>query len=379
MAKLCYKVGGIVKKYDLKDNANKPRLAVKINGITKYLSLVQGAKSEEVNIKTSGKIYSIQTAVPYEDTGSAISLTYLHFIRAQSAADNYNWSSSADPEDNISLCNYYGYSYGDANLTAHSYGYNRWGGTGPFRMYPTKKYYSNTPASTTSFDYVVSSPFYFKWSDQSTTLVTHAHGGTTYILDVLKNGERLRNTSNVHLFSTGDIMQVILFFGGYNTQSDSGASGWSYDWYPKVKPATTLTEEDAPFGFYFRHPSGINNTTFYGNPIDWDETPSASTGGLEYKSSPVYYIAKDNYRYYPADNGMFTSDRTYWNIYNHSHGCHVYSSKFIINGTRYNWNSEFDIHVGDNVCILFNVDFNGGDNFWSWDYGIRPKLRKIVE
>lgn len=61
MAKLCYKVGGTVKKYDLKDSANKPRLAVKSNGVTKYLGLQQGTKSGELNVKLNGQTLYVKT------------------------------------------------------------------------------------------------------------------------------------------------------------------------------------------------------------------------------------------------------------------------------------------------------------------------------
>lgn len=68
MAKLCYKKGGTVKKYDLKDSANKPRLAVKSGGTTRYLSLARGSKSGEVEIKVGGYTYYVQTK-PYEYFG----------------------------------------------------------------------------------------------------------------------------------------------------------------------------------------------------------------------------------------------------------------------------------------------------------------------
>ena len=61
MAKLCYKVGGTVKKYDLKDSANTPRLAVKTGGVTKYLGLKQGTKSGELSVKVGGQSYYVQT------------------------------------------------------------------------------------------------------------------------------------------------------------------------------------------------------------------------------------------------------------------------------------------------------------------------------
>lgn len=64
MAKLCYKVGGTVKKYDLKDSANKPRLAVKSGGATKYLGLKQGTKSGELQVKVGGLPYYVQTWDP---------------------------------------------------------------------------------------------------------------------------------------------------------------------------------------------------------------------------------------------------------------------------------------------------------------------------
>lgn len=68
MAKLCYKKGGTVKKYELKDSANKPRLAVKSGGTVRYLSLARGSKSGEVEIKVGGYTYYVQTK-PYEYFG----------------------------------------------------------------------------------------------------------------------------------------------------------------------------------------------------------------------------------------------------------------------------------------------------------------------
>ena len=62
MSKLCYKVNGTVKKYDLKDSVSgSPKLGVKVGGTTKYLGLKQGSKSGEVAIKVGGKTYYVQT------------------------------------------------------------------------------------------------------------------------------------------------------------------------------------------------------------------------------------------------------------------------------------------------------------------------------
>ena len=69
MTKLCFKNNATVKKYDLKDSANKPRLAVKHNGVTKYLSLKQGNKNGELHIKLGGQTYYVQRK-PYVDINS---------------------------------------------------------------------------------------------------------------------------------------------------------------------------------------------------------------------------------------------------------------------------------------------------------------------
>lgn len=135
MAKLCYKSDGTIKKYDLKDSADTPRLAVKINGSTKYLPLKVGAaNSKEISIKNSGSVYHIQTwaaddpsnwnITPYRGTtghkgdtdfgGCAIwALTYegkLAFILGMLSADKPELSNSAvweaNRDPNIELTDY---------------------------------------------------------------------------------------------------------------------------------------------------------------------------------------------------------------------------------------------------------------------------------
>ena len=60
MAKLCYKLNGTVKKYDLKDSASTPRLGIKVGGTTKYLGLQQGTKSGEIEVKVNGLPYFVK-------------------------------------------------------------------------------------------------------------------------------------------------------------------------------------------------------------------------------------------------------------------------------------------------------------------------------
>ncbi|MBP5595349.1 MAG: hypothetical protein J6Y02_08200 [Pseudobutyrivibrio sp.] len=65
MAKLCYKINGTVKEYDLKDNVSRvPKLGVKVGGTTKYLGLKQGTKSGELTVRFNGLPYYIQTWGP---------------------------------------------------------------------------------------------------------------------------------------------------------------------------------------------------------------------------------------------------------------------------------------------------------------------------
>ena len=68
MAKLCYKVNGTVKEYDLKDSVNgTPKLGVKVGGTTKYLGLKQGTKSGELQVKVNGQTYYAQRLKEPED------------------------------------------------------------------------------------------------------------------------------------------------------------------------------------------------------------------------------------------------------------------------------------------------------------------------
>jgi len=380
MADLCIRQNGTIKKYELKDSvSSSPKLAVKQGGYTRYLPLKQGTKSGELSLRVQGKTYYAysEKILPVEMT-DPVRLSDMHFARSQYDADHYDWGT--DEENNKAFKTTY-------NVGGHEYYYNQWGGTGPFRMYKTEPYsdYKTTPPT---FEYVMTEPLYFVWTDQSTSLYTHAHGGETYILDVLKNGESLysyKGTSTPILFETDDVMSVIVMFGGFNTQEDSGATAFTYGWYPKLRPASKYKFADAPFGFYCQCNSSVaGNSNFYGNLVDWGENPSASPDYSVYRTSPEYYIAQHDYKYYPSDNSKFAASPTYWDIYGlnmPSFGInfHVYSSKCIVNSTRYDWNQEFEIHAGDRVTILFRLDGNMPNTSYTLNVGIRPKLRLAAE
>lgn len=97
MSKLCYKVGGTVKKYDLKDSANKPRLAVKNGGVTKYLGLNQGTKDGEVQLKLNGYTYYVQTK-PYDYFGikkTGVFSDLIEPVRAYNSGDRGSISKLA--------------------------------------------------------------------------------------------------------------------------------------------------------------------------------------------------------------------------------------------------------------------------------------------
>lgn len=375
---LCYKSGSTIKTYELRDSVdNTPKFAVKVGTSVKYLALKPGVKSGEISVKINNSLYHIQN-LKNSAQCYPVKTEKLLLVRSQNDADSYNWSS--DPEQNNNLCYLY-------STSGRAYVSDGWGGYGPFRMWPATA--DGTAITSGGYFHTVTVPFYFLWTDNPNITSGIVGGGSDRwpaikILDVLRNGSSLRSyvgTSTPILFDEGDRIGAVIQFSGYNTRHATIPGSYlPVKFYPVVRPTDVNTDVlTAPFGFYFRHPvSSINNANFYGNLIDFEETPNASTAGLATRSSPTYYTSKLNYRYYPNDNGLLGSSQTYYQLYSHRHGCHVYAPKIIVNGSQKNWNREFDIHVGDKITMLFRVDQNYGDNFWSWDYGIRPKLRAIT-
>jgi len=63
MANLAFKHNGIIKKYELKNEADKPRLVVHINNSDRYLSLKQGSKSGELTVRLEGLPYYIKQKI----------------------------------------------------------------------------------------------------------------------------------------------------------------------------------------------------------------------------------------------------------------------------------------------------------------------------
>lgn len=61
MSKFCFKTSNGTVKYDLKDSANNPKLAIRVGNVTKYLSLKQGTKSGELHVRNGSNIYYVQT------------------------------------------------------------------------------------------------------------------------------------------------------------------------------------------------------------------------------------------------------------------------------------------------------------------------------
>ena len=61
MAKLCFKQNGIIKKYELKSEADKPRLSVHDNNTTQYLKLRRGTKNNELSVRIEGIPYHVET------------------------------------------------------------------------------------------------------------------------------------------------------------------------------------------------------------------------------------------------------------------------------------------------------------------------------
>ena len=66
MSKLCYKVNGTIKKYDLKDSTNTPRLVVKSGGTVRYLPLKTAGSNKpgELAIRVGGQKLYVKTWGP---------------------------------------------------------------------------------------------------------------------------------------------------------------------------------------------------------------------------------------------------------------------------------------------------------------------------
>lgn len=375
MPKLCFKNNATVKKYDLKDSATTPRVGVNYNGATKYLGLKQGTKSGELSVKVGGQSYYIKSVeqVPATST-TALKISNLHFARSQYDADHGIWD-----DDVNSLCA--AYSVGHS-----AYASNNWGGYGPFRMYVTTPY-SDTVATPNVKEFTITEPLYFLWSDNtSTTIHNHAHGGSIYILDVLKNNVSLvsyKNTSTPIVFEEGDKMTLIVYIGGYNTSEDSGAASFTYGYYPLVRPATMSKPVQLPMGFMLSHPgdNAVHNNC-YAPVINYEQTPTGTGGDIS--SSPQYYIIQHDCYYFPYDNNGYFSSSTSHLLYNNPSLVGTVSHVgLVVNGSNKPINRELFLHAGDRLAAKFTLTQktsswgSGNSAIRGQIFGFKPIVRYI--
>lgn len=135
MAKLCYKKGGTVYKYDLKDSVNtSPKLAVKVGEAKKYLGLKQGTRGGELQIKYGGLPYYAQSVdlfglTPlYDDVWFGPS--YVEVVTPRNDSPYYSGRAiyAAFKYSSGNLAALYGYAYGfydepDATWTSNGGGW----------------------------------------------------------------------------------------------------------------------------------------------------------------------------------------------------------------------------------------------------------------
>lgn len=313
MAKLCYKVGGTVKKYDLKDSANKPRLAVKSGGVTKYLGLAAGTKDGELNVKLNGQVYVVQSIKPVE-LCNPVMVMGQPFKRGQSDADGYDWGT--DPENNSPLCATYG-------ITGASYRPNNWGGQGAFRMWAID------PSTGGAYLYhpytqIADAPYYFLYGDNNLTLVAAgSRNGEISIIDILKNGQSTlqeKNSGDPVLFDAGDTMTAIICFTGYNTRSDFQPV---CTWYPIVRFADSI-----PASAYSPTiPAGL--TTY--NDI-WQAMQTAGLVSEVFTSSGIsHYINSSGFTVTGDTLGNRSNDK----IYSFSHPRQLFNDRTTYEQVQY--------------------------------------------
>lgn len=207
MAKLCYKVGGTVKKYDLKDSiSSSPKLVVKVNGTVKYLGLRQGSKSGELNVKYNGLPYYGETLASPE-TVTPVSAPFGFGISHDEREPNYGKV----------------FDYGETATASYSLGWAEGGNSAGAASYSTVqtftsaheyKYYPSDNGG--SFD----GRGWFK-------IYQHRHGRCIWIVAIVING--VEHTPNTELdIHVGDKIGMRFVINRDGGNGSDNFYGWSY-------------------------------------------------------------------------------------------------------------------------------------------------------
>lgn len=222
MAKLCYKVNGTVKKYDLKDSVTgSPKLGVKVGGSTKYLGLKQGTKSGEINVKVGGQSYYVQRLKEPEDATPMYAPFYFGINHVH---QNIEWGKpfiSNETPTEVEVPNYLGWAEDNNSKGGQVY-------TTP--QYVTSEHeYAYLPSDNSKGTYAestrgfIDTAGHYGWY----MLYSHRHGRTIWVAKIRINDvEEAPNVERrIHV---GD--KIAIYFENnrdYGNGSDNYGS-WSY-------------------------------------------------------------------------------------------------------------------------------------------------------